>query len=185
MNNVRYALVMAVVSVCATSAAYGMSLSPFNPVGSLPGITPAATGTGAGAPGQPGNGQPGNANSASSLAPGQSGILASKAAPGQSAGPASVVAPGQLKRVSSVTAAVPAAAPAAANVSSSATVQPAPQFYMNGIVAGNTLTVTAISSGAIRIGTVLSGPGIPPGTKIVGYGTGAGGAGTYLIRTGP
>jgi len=56
-----------------------------------------------------------------------------------------------------------------------------------GSIAGTTLTVTAITSGAIAIGQTLSGTGITAGTTIVGFTTGAGGnvneAGTYTVST--
>jgi hypothetical protein len=54
-----------------------------------------------------------------------------------------------------------------------------------GSITGTTLTVTAITSGAIAIGQTLSGTGITAGTTIVGFNTGAGGnvneAGTYTV----
>ncbi len=56
---------------------------------------------------------------------------------------------------------------------------------MHGYITGNTLTVTSIAASTIKVGTVLSGPGIPPGTTVVGYGSGNGGTGTYLIKTVP
>jgi hypothetical protein len=55
-----------------------------------------------------------------------------------------------------------------------------------GSIANNVLTVTAISAGAITQGMTISGSGIASGTKIVAFGTGAGGnvneAGTYLLN---
>lgn len=56
-------------------------------------------------------------------------------------------------------------------------------LVMVGTISGNTLTVTAITSGRLRIGTRLSGQGIPEGTRVVGFGTGSGGVGTYTIST--
>lgn len=54
-----------------------------------------------------------------------------------------------------------------------------------GSIAGNVLTVTGITSGAITQGMTLSGSGITAGTRIVAFETGAGGnvneAGTYLV----
>ena len=47
--------------------------------------------------------------------------------------------------------------------------------------AGSTLTVTAVGSGAVVIGQVLSGSGVTAGTQVVGYGTGTGGNGTYTV----
>ena len=55
-----------------------------------------------------------------------------------------------------------------------------------GSISGTTLTVTSIQSGAIALGQTLAGSGIANGTKIVGFGTGAGGnineAGTYVLN---
>lgn len=55
-----------------------------------------------------------------------------------------------------------------------------------GSIAGNILTVTGINSGAVAQGQTLSGTGILPGTKIVRFGTGAGGnvneVGTYYLN---
>jgi len=55
-----------------------------------------------------------------------------------------------------------------------------------GSITNNVLTVTAITSGAIATGMLLSGTGITTGTKIVSFITGAGGnvneIGTYLLN---
>jgi hypothetical protein len=55
-----------------------------------------------------------------------------------------------------------------------------------GSIVNNVLTVTAITSGAIALGMTLSGTGITSGTKIVAFGTGAGGnineLGTYIVN---
>lgn len=50
-----------------------------------------------------------------------------------------------------------------------------------GSIAGNTMTVTAITLGTIKAGAVVFGVGVTPGTKITALGTGTGGAGTYQI----
>lgn len=50
-----------------------------------------------------------------------------------------------------------------------------------GSIALNVLTVTAVSSGTIRLGQEISGTGIPSGVLIHQFGTGTGGIGTYLI----
>jgi hypothetical protein len=51
-----------------------------------------------------------------------------------------------------------------------------------GSISGTTLTVTAVTSGTIGIGMVLtSGGEITLGTKITQLGTGSGGAGTYTV----
>jgi hypothetical protein len=49
--------------------------------------------------------------------------------------------------------------------------------------SGNTLTVSALSSGAIRVGATVTGTGVPYNTQVVGLGTGTGGVGTYLVST--
>ena len=55
-----------------------------------------------------------------------------------------------------------------------------------GSITNNVLTVTAITSGAIALGMTLSGTGITSGTKIVAFGSGAGGnvneVGTYIVN---
>jgi hypothetical protein len=57
---------------------------------------------------------------------------------------------------------------------------------ITGSISGTTLTVTAISQGAVSMGQTLSGTGITAGTTIVGFLTGAGGnineAGTYTVN---
>ncbi len=54
-------------------------------------------------------------------------------------------------------------------------------LMFTGTISGDTLTVTSIAAGKFRIGTKLSGTGIPRGTEIKAYGTGHGGVGTYKI----
>jgi hypothetical protein len=53
-------------------------------------------------------------------------------------------------------------------------------------ISGTTLTVTDVSDGAIALGMTLSGSGVAPGTKIVRFGSGAGGNvnsdGTYTVN---
>lgn len=44
-----------------------------------------------------------------------------------------------------------------------------------------TMTVTAVGSGALGVGQVLSGAGVDAGTTITGLITGAGGTGTYVV----
>lgn len=52
-----------------------------------------------------------------------------------------------------------------------------------GVVATNTLTVTAFVAGGapLAIGTVIKGTGVTPGTVITALGTGTGGNGTYTV----
>lgn len=53
--------------------------------------------------------------------------------------------------------------------------------YFTGSISGNTLTVTAVQSGTIAVGMVLSGSGITSNVKISQLGTGTGGVGTYTL----
>lgn len=50
-----------------------------------------------------------------------------------------------------------------------------------GSIAGTTLTVTAVSSGTIRVGHVVRATGIVADTIITALGTGSGGTGTYTV----
>lgn len=44
-----------------------------------------------------------------------------------------------------------------------------------------TLTVSAVGSGALEVGSVIAGSGVTSGTVITAFGTGAGGTGTYIV----
>ena len=59
-----------------------------------------------------------------------------------------------------------------------------PDAVITGHIAGNTLTVTQVTSGSIVLGdTLFDASGlIPNGTIITAFGTGAGGTGTYTIN---
>lgn len=57
------------------------------------------------------------------------------------------------------------------------------EAVVNGSIAGTTLTVTSVVSGTLTVGGVLSGTGVVAGTYIVGFISGAGGAGTYQVST--
>lgn len=50
-----------------------------------------------------------------------------------------------------------------------------------GSIAGTTLTVSAMTLGAIEVGQTLSGAGVTAGTTITALGTGTGGIGTYVV----
>lgn len=50
-------------------------------------------------------------------------------------------------------------------------------------ISGTTLTVSALNTGTIKVGQVISGAGVTAGTAITAYGTGTGGAGTYTVGT--
>jgi hypothetical protein len=54
--------------------------------------------------------------------------------------------------------------------------------YFTGAISGTTLTVSAISSGILEIGSVIEGTGVAVGTKITALGTGTGGVGTYTVN---
>ncbi len=49
-------------------------------------------------------------------------------------------------------------------------------------ISGTTLTVTAVGSGVVDVGDFLDATGIVSNTRIVGYGTGLGGTGTYTVN---
>ena len=50
-----------------------------------------------------------------------------------------------------------------------------------GSISGATLTISAVSSGTLQVGQVISGAGISVGTTITALGSGAGGVGTYTV----
>jgi hypothetical protein len=50
-----------------------------------------------------------------------------------------------------------------------------------GGLAGTVLTVSAVTSGVIYVGAVISGTGITAGTTVTAFGTGTGGIGTYTV----
>ena len=55
----------------------------------------------------------------------------------------------------------------------------------SGSLSGNTLTVSHVVQGALQLGDVLVGEGVPEGTTITGLAAGTtGGAGTYTLSTG-
>lgn len=47
--------------------------------------------------------------------------------------------------------------------------------------SGTTMTVTAVTSGTLRVGELVTGTGITAGTRITAFGTGTGGTGTYTV----
>lgn len=52
---------------------------------------------------------------------------------------------------------------------------------VTGDITTTTLNVTAVTSGTLDIGQVISGTGVSAGTRIVAFGTGSGGIGTYTV----
>ena len=56
------------------------------------------------------------------------------------------------------------------------------EAVFTGSISGTTLTVTAVTSGAIAVGHRISDISIEPNTKIVAFGSGTGGTGTYTVN---
>lgn len=54
-------------------------------------------------------------------------------------------------------------------------------FSGTGTISATTLTITAVTDGRLRIGSVIAGTGITAGNRITAFGTGTGGIGTYTI----
>lgn len=50
-----------------------------------------------------------------------------------------------------------------------------------GTISGSTLTISAVASGVVRPGLVVSGTDVPLGLEITAFGTGTGAAGTYTL----
>ena len=53
---------------------------------------------------------------------------------------------------------------------------------VTGTITGTVLNVTAVGSGTLVLGHILSGTGVTTGTQIVSFGTGSGGTGTYNLQ---
>jgi hypothetical protein len=62
-----------------------------------------------------------------------------------------------------------------------------PAAVFTGAIAGNTLTVSAVASGTLAVGQVISDTSgaLKVGTTITALGTGTGGTGTYIVSTTP
>lgn len=56
-------------------------------------------------------------------------------------------------------------------------------FIGTGSISGTTLTITAVSSGQLAVGSIISGTGVTAGTTITAFGTATGGTGTYTVGT--
>jgi hypothetical protein len=54
---------------------------------------------------------------------------------------------------------------------------------VKGAISGTTLTVNALLTGQLEVGSVIIGTGIAANTTITALGTGTGGAGTYTVST--
>lgn len=53
--------------------------------------------------------------------------------------------------------------------------------YVTGSISGTTLTVSAVTNGAVAVGMAVRGAGVASGTYITALGTGTGGVGTYSV----
>lgn len=58
-------------------------------------------------------------------------------------------------------------------------------FVGSASYATNVMTVTAVTSGAVKVGQQVTGANIPANTYVASFGTGTGGAGTYNLTTSP
>jgi len=61
--------------------------------------------------------------------------------------------------------------------------QRTPDALFTGSVSGTTLTVSAVTSGSIKVGQTLYGLGVPDGLTVTALGSGTGGAGTYTTSS--
>jgi hypothetical protein len=77
--------------------------------------------------------------------------------------------------------------PAATNAMTAGPITVAPGFAGTATIsdgstsAGTVLNVLTVTAGALYIGTVIQGTGVPANTTIVAFGTGSGGTGTYTV----
>lgn len=55
------------------------------------------------------------------------------------------------------------------------------QAVVTASIAGNTMTVSGVTSGTLYVGQTISGTGVTSGTTITALGTGIGGTGTYTV----
>jgi len=53
---------------------------------------------------------------------------------------------------------------------------------VTGSIAGTSLNVTAVTSGTVAVGQMVTGAGVSQGTYILALGTGSGGTGTYTVN---
>ncbi len=62
---------------------------------------------------------------------------------------------------------------------------PPSTFVGTASFATNVMTVTAVTSGAIKVGDYVTSAGVAAGTTVVSLGTGTGGTGTYNLSSSP
>lgn len=58
-------------------------------------------------------------------------------------------------------------------------------FTGNASFATNVMTVTSVTAGAVKVGQLVTGAGVPANTYVASLGTGVGGLGTYNLTTAP
>lgn len=68
-------------------------------------------------------------------------------------------------------------------LTAAATGSPTAGASVTASIAGTTMTVTAVGSGTLAVGQVLSGANVTDDTYITALGTGTGGTGTYTVST--
>lgn len=68
-----------------------------------------------------------------------------------------------------------------ASAAATATPPQGAEVTVTTVNASTSITVTAVVSGALSLGDVLTGTDIPAGAHIVAFGTGTGGVGTYTL----
>jgi len=71
---------------------------------------------------------------------------------------------------------------AATLIATALNTSPPTEASFTGSISGTTLTVSAVGSGALGIGSVVTGAGVTGGTTITAFGTGTGGTGTYTVN---
>jgi hypothetical protein len=59
-----------------------------------------------------------------------------------------------------------------------------PSAIFTASISGTILTVTSVTSGSITLDAAITGTGVSAGTQIIGYISGSGGVGTYLLNVG-
>lgn len=70
---------------------------------------------------------------------------------------------------------------AASIIGNTLSIQGPQDGVFTGAISGTTLTISAVTSGTIGVGDVISGSGVTAGTYITALGTGTGGVGTYTV----
>jgi hypothetical protein len=97
-------------------------------------------------------------------------------------GSLNVTIDGSVKTASNINlSSVTSFSAAAAALSSALAISGTQGAVVTGSISGNTMTVSAITSGTLTVGQTLTGAGVSTGTTITGFGSGNGGTGTYTV----